>query len=112
MKELQSYMAYVIARAPHNLHTNQHPITTTLQILRALQHLHDGGIIHGDVKPLNIVRHEGVFKLIDLGASVRFGDFAGTTKNSTAYLPPEMIFKKMTGFGARYLHICNDLAIS
>jgi len=70
------------------------------QILEALEHIHDLGIIHGDVKPLNIVRSNGRFKIIDLGASVRFGDFAGTSKTSTAYLPPEMVFKKMALFSS------------
>jgi serine/threonine protein kinase len=68
------------------------------QILEALEHMHGLGIIHGDVKPLNIVRSGGRFKLIDLGASVKLLEFAGTTKTSTAFLPPEMVFKKLAIF--------------
>ena len=68
------------------------------QILEALEHIHSEGLLHGDVKPLNIVRSKGRFKLIDLGSSVRFGQFAGESKNSTAYMPPEMVFKKIAAF--------------
>lgn len=68
------------------------------QILRALSHLHDSGIIHGDVKPSNLVRHKNNFKFIDLGSAVRFKDFAGKGKVSTGYMPPEMIFRKTVGF--------------
>ena len=71
------------------------------QILEALVHLHAAGILHGDIKPLNVVRSGGRFKLIDLGSAVRFGNFAGTSKMSTAYLPPEMVFKKVAAFAGK-----------
>ena len=71
------------------------------QILEALMHVHSKGILHGDIKPLNVVRSGGRFKLIDLGSSVRFGSFAGTSKVSTAYLPPEMVFKKVAVFSGK-----------
>ena len=31
----------------------------------ALQHMHACGLVHGDVKPRNVVRIAGVWKLID-----------------------------------------------
>ncbi len=68
------------------------------QILRALSHLHTNGIIHGDLKPSNIVRHKNVFKLIDLGAATRLKDFAGKHKFSTGYTAPELVFKRTAGF--------------
>jgi serine/threonine protein kinase len=63
------------------------------QIARALGHMHAKGLIHGDVKPLNIMRKGSQFILIDLDATVSFknGDFMGA-KYSSAYLPPEMIY--------------------
>jgi serine/threonine protein kinase/ankyrin repeat protein len=73
--------------------------TISGQMLRALSHVHSLGVIHGDIKPLNVVRHKNAFKLIDLGAATRFKDFAGKGKVSTAYAPPEMIFRKTVGFG-------------
>jgi len=62
------------------------------QVLLALSHVHSLGVLHGDVKPLNLVREHGVFKFIDLGASVRFGGAVGLNKTSTGYMPPEMVF--------------------
>lgn len=62
------------------------------QLLRCLDHLHNNGLVHCDIKPLNIVRADGKYKLIDLDASVNYHkhQFAGL-KFSTAYTPPEMI---------------------
>ncbi|MDR2932525.1 MAG: protein kinase, partial [Oscillospiraceae bacterium] len=40
----------------------------TLQILRALQHAHDKGIVHRDIKPHNIMLlHNGEIKVMDFG---------------------------------------------
>ena len=63
-----------------------------LHILQGLDHFHNLNLIHGDVKPMNVVRVGGRFKFIDLGASVFFGSFAGASKVSSAYMPPEMVF--------------------
>ena len=35
--------------------------------------MHSKGVIHADIKPLNIVRVGGEFKLIDLDATCRIG---------------------------------------
>jgi serine/threonine protein kinase len=39
------------------------------QVTSALEQLHGASIAHQDVKPSNAVRHDGVFKLTDLGSS-------------------------------------------
>lgn len=62
------------------------------QLARAVGHLHSRGRIHGDLKPLNVVRLGADVKLIDLDASCFFSDWAGQ-KWSSAYLPPEMLFR-------------------
>jgi serine/threonine protein kinase len=55
-------------------------------------HIQNEGMIHGDIKPLNIVRESGRIKLLDLDACVSYRnkDVCGA-KFSSAYLPPEMI---------------------
>jgi serine/threonine protein kinase len=64
-----------------------------LDLSHAINHLHSHGVIHGDVKPQNIMRKEGQIMLIDMDASAEIGiGFAGA-KYSSAYLPPEMIYK-------------------
>jgi ankyrin repeat protein/serine/threonine protein kinase len=62
-------------------------------IVQCTAHLHDQGIIHGDIKPLNIMRGvDGHIVLIDLDASVRTEEgFYMGLKYSSAYIPPEMI---------------------
>ena len=67
--------------------------TFASQVARCLSHMHDHGYVHGDVKPLNIMRMGHGFKLIDLDASVSFaaGDFA-CAKFSSGFVPPECVF--------------------
>lgn len=54
----------------------------------ALQHMHQKGVLHGDVKPLNIMRCDGRVKLIDLDASASTLTGYSGGKSSSAYVPP------------------------
>jgi serine/threonine protein kinase len=67
--------------------------STCTEILLSIQHLHTKGVIHGDIKPLNLMREYGAIKFIDFGASVSYAklEFAGGVRTSSAYLPPEMV---------------------
>ncbi|RHY30168.1 hypothetical protein DYB32_007384 [Aphanomyces invadans] len=56
-------------------------------VTTALRHLHDHGLVHGDVKKLNVLRVHNQLKLIDLDAAVRIGHPVGT-KFSSGNLPP------------------------
>lgn len=65
-------------------------------ILAGLQYLHEKGILHGDIKPANVVIVDGVAKLIDFGLSVMytFSKFDPQIKKldvySLPYRPPEI----------------------
>lgn len=65
------------------------------QVARALDHAHKGGIVHGDVRPENvIITSDGVTKLCDLGIARRpliAGDDAegGTLRRTPDYISPE-----------------------
>ena len=55
--------------------------------------LHTQERIHGDIKPLNIMRKaDGHMTLIDLDASVLLNDSCGL-KPSTVYVPPVMLYR-------------------
>lgn len=66
----------------------------TLQILRALQHAHDRGIVHRDIKPSNIMLLEdGTIKVMDFGIA-RFNrenskTLSEKTIGSVHYISPE-----------------------
>ena len=70
------------ASTKHVLHT----------LLTSLDHMHGKGVLHGDVKPLNIMRNHGDWMLIDLDATGRIGVDSVGFKSSSAYIPPEAVF--------------------
>ena len=58
------------------------------RLAEALIALHSAGVVHGDVKPRNIMRVGAHFKLIDFDAAVPLGA-PHSGKLSTTYAPPE-----------------------
>ena len=72
-----------------NLGVVRHVFT---QLVHCVDHMHDKGVLHADIKPLNIVRTGGQWKLIDLDASCEIGKEHVGHKSSSAYVPPEAIY--------------------
>ena len=62
------------------------------QLFEAVAHLHAKGLLHGDLKMLNVVRFavDNRLRLIDLDAAVRIGEPLGH-KRSTGYAAPELV---------------------
>jgi len=72
----------------NNLSVVRHIFT---QIATDVRALHDCGILHADLKPLNLVRMDSNWLLIDLDACCRIGiDYTGF-KSSSAIIPPEAV---------------------
>ena len=75
----------------------------TKSLCYCLRHVHDKFIMHGDIKPMNIVLANNSVHLIDFDACASFQpdekQFSGR-KFSSAYLPPEMFYWKKMGRAA------------
>lgn len=76
------------------------PIEEALRITRhvasALDHAHELGLVHRDIKPQNVMLHEGVAMLMDFGIARASGDAPGDALTQTgfvvgtpAYMSPE-----------------------
>jgi serine/threonine protein kinase len=65
-------------------------------VLRALSEVHRLGMIHGDLKPQNILlTREGVPKLVDFGVARRVrGQAGGERFGSPYYMAPEVVLSK------------------
>jgi serine/threonine-protein kinase PknG len=61
-----------------------------LELLPALGHLHDRGLLYCDIKPDNILHVEDRLKLIDLGAVRRADDGQTAVYGTPAYQAPEL----------------------
>lgn len=78
--------------------TLQHTKDTFTQLSRCVGHLHDAGLIHADIKPMNVVLSEGRWKLTDLDNAVLIGEVpSNQNTNSTAYMPPECFEMDIAG---------------
>eukprot|EP01041_Mallomonas_annulata_P005180 gene5180-10359_t len=63
-----------------------------IQLVNCVQHMHERGVLHADIKTLNIVRVETQWKLIDMDATCIIGQDPVGFKSSSAYIPPETIY--------------------
>jgi len=60
--------------------------------IKCLQEMHSKGVLHADLKSLNIMRIDGRWLLIDLDAICVIGMDSIGNKSSSAYAPPEAIY--------------------
>ncbi len=95
-------------------------LDVVIQIARALEHAHEAGFIHRDVKPKNImITHQGVAKLADMGLARAVSDREaaeaeqGKAYGTPYYISPEQIRGEVTvdfrcdiyGLGATFYHM-------
>ncbi|MFH5211471.1 serine/threonine protein kinase [Antrihabitans spumae] len=86
--------------APTNRLTRKQILRALVDTCRAVQTLHDAGMVHGDIKPRNVMVHEGGSKLSDLGL-VRVLDCQNEVTSmapatSVEYLDPGLLLSHNT----------------
>ncbi len=69
------------------------------QVASALARLHASGVVHGDVKPRNVVRAGAAMVLIDMDAAGPAGAPVAR-KSSSAFAPPELASSILSAAGA------------
>jgi len=86
---------YIVKKGPYS---EMGALTIAIQIANALNHAHQAGFIHRDVKPKNIlITKEGVAKLADMGLARALSDReaaeaeAGKTYGTPYYISPEQV---------------------
>lgn len=70
------------------------PVAAVAELLRALDHLHRLGFVHGDLAPANVMLLAPPatgLKILDLGAGGRAGSRRGSTSGVLAYAAPERL---------------------
>ena len=63
-----------------------------IHLVTCVQYMHDKGVLHADLKTMNIIRSDGQWKLIDFDAACEIGKKSVGHKSSSAYVPPEAIY--------------------
>ena len=100
VENLQAYKyALIMPYADRNLETivrSERPDILEVaiyakEIAQALQHVHQQGFIHGNVKLSNIVRVKNKLRLIDFDASTQINVTNAGARFTSGILPPEMI---------------------
>ncbi len=119
-------MEYVEGHTVHDCleerkpYDEQQALEIILQIAEALEHVHDQGLMHRDVKPKNImITRQGIAKLADMGLARQVTDMAaaqaeaGKAYGTPYYISPEQIRGKLDidfradiyGLGATFYHM-------
>ena len=67
-------------------------IDVFIQVAQGLKHMHKLGIVHCDLKPINIMRTErGEVKIIDFGQSCKVGTIKERIQGTPDYISPEQV---------------------
>lgn len=69
-----------------------------LQLAGGLAYIHENKIVHSDIKPENVLLHNGVVKICDFGlAGMVDSERKGSSKGTGAYMSPQLVNRKNLG---------------
>ncbi|MEQ1513052.1 MAG: protein kinase [Lysobacteraceae bacterium] len=89
----------------HRRRTIPERVTQFLQVCDAVHYAHKHGVLHGDIKPANLlVDDDGFVKLLDFGVASLLGDGEGDATSllgmTEAYAAPERVAQESSGFAS------------
>ncbi|MDA0265170.1 MAG: serine/threonine-protein kinase [Chloroflexi bacterium] len=75
-------------------------VDVALDVARGLTHVHQQGLLHLDVKPANVMYHEGHATLFDFSVAEEFsaGDTLRDDAGTTEYMAPEQTAREEVGY--------------
>lgn len=95
-KELYLVMEYVdgISEDRQQPRTFERAVEVFYQVARGMQHMHERGFVHADMKPHNIMVSNGQAKIIDLGQSCKIGTIKERIQGTPDYIAPEQVHRR------------------
>jgi serine/threonine protein kinase len=78
-------------------HTHEELLDSMRQIALGMEYLHTNNILHRDIKPQNILLHQGVIKICDFGFSTMIKEqhqMFNTVCGTPLYMSPELLLLK------------------
>lgn len=94
----------------------RHPkwrVSLMYQLSEALAHIHERNVVHMDIKPDNVLLHDGQFILCDFNIA-RIGEGSVDLDGDPVYMAPEILKNKcyfasdVYSLGIIYLSLCNS----
>jgi WD40 repeat protein len=86
--DADNYIPQTLSRGGAQAITPEQCVSIGLSLAAALGQLHQGGLIHRDVKPSNIILVHGRPKLADIGLVAEFGE-SRSIVGTEGFIPPE-----------------------
>ncbi len=84
----------------HHAFNISHIVSVALQLTEALSYVHERGYLHLDVKPSNVMYHNGHVTLFDFSVAEEYsaGDTLRDNAGTVEYMAPEQTYRREVGY--------------